>query len=55
MVNLGNDATISTTPLLKIFISGESLPVAVLELVDYQDHLASCTVDEIGRASTVHD
>ena len=40
MVNLGNDATISTTPLLNIFISGESLPVAVLELVDYQDHLA---------------
>ena len=37
---LGDGATISRVPLLKILVSVKNLPVAVLELVDYQGHLA---------------
>ena len=37
---LGDGATISRVPLLNIFVSGKNLPVAVLELVDCQGHLA---------------
>ena len=36
---LGDGATISRIPLLKILFSKKKLPVAVLELVDYQVHL----------------
>ena len=39
---LGNGATISRIPLLNILVSGKNLPVAVLELVDCQGHLADC-------------
>ena len=37
---LGDGATISRVPLLNILVSGKNLPVAVLELVDCQSHLA---------------
>ena len=37
---LGDGATISRVPLLNILVSGKNLPVAVLELVDCQGHLA---------------
>ena len=37
---LGDGATISRVPLLKILASGKNIPVAVLELVDCQVHLA---------------
>ena len=37
---LGDGATISRVPLLNILVSGKNLPVAVLELVDLQGHLA---------------
>ena len=37
---LGDGATISRVPLLSILVSGKNLPVAVLELVDCQGHLA---------------
>ena len=37
---LGDGATISRMTLLNILVSGKSLPIAVLELVDYQVHLA---------------
>ena len=37
---LGDGATISIIPLLNILVSGENIPVAVLELVDCQGHLA---------------
>ena len=37
---LGDGATISRISLLNIFVSGKNLPVAVLELVDWQGHLA---------------
>ena len=37
---LGDGATISIVPLLNILVSGKNLPVAVLELVDCQGHLA---------------
>ena len=37
---LGYGATISRVPLLNILVSGNNLPVAVLELVDLQGHLA---------------
>ena len=33
---LGDGATISRVPLLKIVVSGKKIPVAVLELVDFQ-------------------
>ena len=37
---LGDGATIYGVPLLKILVSGKNLPVALLELVDCQVHLA---------------
>ena len=37
---LGDGATISRVPLLNILVSGKNIPVAVLELVDCQGHLA---------------
>ena len=37
---IGDGATISRVPLLNILVSGKKLPVAVLELVDCQGHLA---------------
>ena len=37
---LGDGVTISRVPLLNILVSGKNLPVAVLELVDCQGHLA---------------
>ena len=37
---IGDGATVSIIPLLNILVSGENLPVAVLELVDFQGHLA---------------
>ena len=37
---LGDGATISRVPLLNILVLGKNLPVAVLELVDCQGHLA---------------
>ena len=37
---LGNGATISIITLLNILVSGNNLPVAVLDLVDFQGHLA---------------
>ena len=38
---LGDGATISRNPLLNILVSGGGkLPVAVLEIVDFQGHLA---------------
>ena len=37
---LGDGASISRIPLLNILVSGKNLPVAVLELVDCQVHLA---------------
>ena len=40
MLFLGDGATISRIPLLKILVSGKNLPVAVLELVYCQVHLA---------------
>ena len=36
---LGDGATISRVSLLKILVSGKNVPVAVLELVDFQVHL----------------
>ena len=36
---LGDGATISGIPLLEILVSGQNLPVALLELVDFQSHL----------------
>ena len=39
MLFLGDGATVSRIPLLNILVSGKNLPVAVLELVDYQVHL----------------
>ena len=38
----GDGATISRVPLLDILVSGKNIPVAVLELVDCQGHLAYC-------------
>ena len=40
MLFLGDGATISRVPLLNILVSGNNFPVAVLELVDCQGHLA---------------
>ena len=40
MLFLGDGATISRVPLLNILVSGKNLPVAILELVDFQGHLA---------------
>ena len=37
---IGDGATIYRIPLLNILVSGKNLPVAVLELVDFQGHLA---------------
>ena len=37
---LGEGATISRVPLLNILVSETNIPVAVLELVDCQAHLA---------------
>ena len=37
---LGDGATIFRVPLLNILVSGKNLPVAVLELVGFQGHLA---------------
>ena len=37
---LGDGATISRVPLLNILVSGKNLPVALLELVDYQGYSA---------------
>ena len=37
---LGDGATISRVPLLKILVSRKNIPVAVLELVGCQVHLA---------------
>ena len=37
---LGDGATISRVPLLNILVSGGKLTVEVLELVDFQGHLA---------------
>ena len=37
---LGYGATISGFPLLNIIASGKKIPVAVLEIVDFQGHLA---------------
>ena len=37
---LGYGATISRVPLLNILVSGKNLPVAVLEFVGCQGHLA---------------
>ena len=37
---LGDGTTISRVPLLNILVSGKKLPVAVLELVYFQGHLA---------------
>ena len=37
---IGDGATISRVPLLNILVSGGNLPVAVLELVDFQGHLS---------------
>ena len=37
---LGDGDTLSRVPLLYIFVSGEKIPVVVLELVDCQGHLA---------------
>ena len=37
---IGNGATISRVPLLNILVSGKNLPMAVLELIDCQGHLA---------------
>ena len=37
---LGDGATISRVPIFKILFSGKNLPVALLELVDCQGHLA---------------
>ena len=37
---LGDGYTISIIPLLNILVSGKNLPVAVLEIVDCQSHLA---------------
>ena len=42
MLFLGDGATISRVTLLNILVSGNNLPVAVLELVDYQGHLVDC-------------
>ena len=39
---LVDGVTISRIPLLEILVSGKDLPVAVLELVDCQVHLADC-------------
>ena len=36
---LGDGATISRGPLLNILVTGNNIPVAVLELVDCQGHL----------------
>ena len=47
---LGDGATISRVPLLNILVSGKNLPVAVLELVDGQVHLAD--VGEKNRTFT---
>ena len=40
MLFIGDGATISIVPLLNLLVSGKNLPVAVLELVDFQGHLA---------------
>ena len=40
MLFLGDGATISRVPLLKILVLGKNLPASVLELVDCQGHLA---------------
>ena len=37
---LGDGATISINPPVNILVSGKNIPVAVLELVDFQGHLA---------------
>ena len=37
---LGDGATISRFPLLDILASAKNIPVDVLEIVDYQGHLA---------------
>ena len=37
---LGDGATISRIPLMDILVSGNNLPVAVLELFDFQGHLS---------------
>ena len=37
---LGDGATISKCPLLNILASAKNIPVAVLEIVDCQGHLA---------------
>ena len=36
----GDGTTISRIPLLNILVSGKNLPVAILEIVDCQGHLA---------------
>ena len=40
MLFLGDGVTISRVLLLNILVSGRNLPVAILELVDFQGHLA---------------
>ena len=40
MLFLGDGTTIFRNPLLKMLVSGKNLPVEVLELVDFQAHLA---------------
>ena len=40
MLLLGDSATIYRVPLLNILVSGKNLPIAVLELVGCQGHLA---------------
>ena len=40
MLFLGDGATISRCVLLNILASGKNIPVAVLELVDFQGHLS---------------
>ena len=40
LIFLADGATISIIPILNILVSGKNLPVAVLELVDCQSHLA---------------
>ena len=37
---LGDSATISKFPLLNVLASAKNIPVAALEIVDYQGHLA---------------
>ena len=39
---LGDHATISRYPLLNVLDSGETIPAAVLGIIDCQGHLSDC-------------